>query len=176
MKRVLFPIIVLAALASSAAVRADPTPAPPTPGVIALGVSVGGVDVGGMTPEAATAAVQEAFDAPLELVVGSTRVLVTPDLLGAAAAVQRAIDRAKTALADTSIPLGVSVDQTMTASFIAKLGKRFDRTPVDSMLTLRGGRPFLTKEKAGRKLDQKRAVRNVGPVIVIHRGLNRLYL
>ena len=201
MKRVLLSVIVLAALAFNGAVRADDTPAP---GTIALGVTIADTDVGGMTPDAATAAVQDAFNQSLELVFGSTRVLVTPDLLGATAAVQRAIDRAKIAAPDTHIPLVVTVDQSMTAAFLAKLAKRFDRAAVDSTLFLRSGRPYLTREKAGRKLDQRRALRDVvgaltanvrdpvtlvfrparpavtrrnfGPVIVIHRGLNRLYL
>ena len=204
MKRVFFSIIVLAALASSAAVRADNTPPPTTAATIATGVSIGGVDVGGMTPDAATAAVEQAFGQSLELVFGSTRVIVSPDLLGAAAAVDRAVERATTAVADTTIPLAVTVDRAKAATFIAGLAKRYDRNPVDSTLTLRSGRPFITKEKAGRRLDQKRAVRDVaaaltanvrdpvtlvfrsqkasvrrsnfGPIVVIHRGLNRLYL
>jgi lipoprotein-anchoring transpeptidase ErfK/SrfK len=203
-KRVIFSIIVLAALVSSAAVRADTTPTPTTPTVIASGVSIGGVDVSGMTADDAAAAVQQAFDQSLELAFGTTRVIVSPDLLGATASVQRAVDRAMTAVADTNIPLGVVVDRAKTSNFIAGLAKRFDRKSVDSSLTLRRGRPFLTKEKAGRQLDQKRAVRDVvaalttnvrdtvklvfrsqkaavrrsnfGPVIVIHRGQNRLFL
>jgi L,D-transpeptidase catalytic domain/Putative peptidoglycan binding domain len=203
-KRVVFSLIVLAALVSSAAVRADTTPTPTTPTVIATGVSIGGVDVSAMTADAAAAAVQEAFDQPLELGFGTTRVIVSPDLLGATASIQRAVDRAMTAVADTKIPLGVTVDRGKATNFIAGLAKRYDRKSIDSTLTLRRGRPFVTKEKAGRQLDQKRAVRDVvaaltanlrdqvklvfrsrkptvrrsnfGPVIVIHRGLNRLFL
>jgi lipoprotein-anchoring transpeptidase ErfK/SrfK len=198
-KRVALCIVILASLAPVAAVRADDTP--PS---VAAGVMIGGTDVGGMTADAATAAVQDAFNTPLELVLGTTRVLVTPDLLGATAAVQKAVDRAKTAPPDTQIPLAVTVDQSVTAAFVAKLGKRFDTAPVDSKLLLRRGRPFLTKEIPGRKLDQRKALRDVvaaltanvrdpvplnakrvkatvtranfGPIIVIHRGLNRLYL
>src|SRR5207245_11705619 len=104
----------------------------------------------------------------------------------------------------TQIPLTVTVDQSLTASFIAKLAKRFDRAAADAHLLLRAGRPYITLEKPGRKLDQKRAVHdiaaalttgvrdpiplamvpvqagitraNFGPVIVIHSGLHSLYL
>jgi lipoprotein-anchoring transpeptidase ErfK/SrfK len=198
-KRVGLLSLLLAALALAALV-----PAARTDTTIATGVTIAGVDVGGMTADSATAAVQAAFVAPVELDVSATRVLVTPDLLGAKADVATAIAGALTAPAGTSIPLPVTVDQSVTTSFIAKLAKRFDKAPTNSRLFLRAGRPFLTREQPGSKLDQKRAVRDVvtaltnsvrdpipltllavkptltranfGPVIVIHRGENRLFL
>jgi lipoprotein-anchoring transpeptidase ErfK/SrfK len=208
MKRVGLLLLLLAGLALAVVVPAARTDSPPptttTAGTIAAGVTIAGVDVGGLTPDAATAAVQQAFASPLELDVGSTRVYVTPDLLGATAAVQKAVDRATTAAAGTQLPLAVSVDQSVATAFVAKLAKRFDRAPTDAKLYLRASRPLITPERPGRKLDQKRTVRDVvaaltagtrdpilvafksvkagltrasfGPVIVIHRGLNRLYL
>jgi lipoprotein-anchoring transpeptidase ErfK/SrfK len=198
-KRVVLLSLLLAALALAALV-----PAARTDTTIATGVTIAGVDVGGMTADSATAAVQAAFVAPVELDVSATRVLVTPDLLGAKADVATAIAGALTAPAGTSIPLPVTVDQSVTTSFIAKLARRFDKAPTNSRLFLRAGRPFLTREQPGSKLDQKRAVRDVvtaltnsvrdpipltllavkptltranfGPVIVIHRGENRLFL
>ena len=210
MKRVGLLLLLAAGLALTVVVPAARTDTPPpatttaATGTIATGVSIAGVDVGGLTPDAAATAVQQGFAKPLELDVGSTRVYVTPDLLGATAAVQKAVERAIVAAAGTQLPLPVTVDQSMTATFVAKLAKRFDRAPTDAHLFLRASRPFITREKPGRKLDQKRAVRDVvdaltsgtrdpiavafksvrasltrtnfGPVIVIHRGLNRLYL
>jgi lipoprotein-anchoring transpeptidase ErfK/SrfK len=198
-KRVLLVISVLAFLAPAAAVRADDAPV-----TIATGVVIGGISVGGLTTDDATKTVQQAFDEPVELRFGATRVLVTPDLLGAQAAVQPAVDQAATAPADTQVPLAVTVDQSVTAVFMAKLAKRFDRVPVDARLLLRHGRPFLTKERTGVKLNQRKGVHdtvavltaterkpivlaarrlqakvtrtNFGPVIVIHRSQNRLYL
>jgi lipoprotein-anchoring transpeptidase ErfK/SrfK len=198
-KRVVLMVSLVALLAPAAAVRADAGQ-----GTIASGVIVGGVGVGGMTTDDATKAVQQAFDTPVELRFGTTRILVTPDLLGATAEVQPAVDQAATAPVDTQVPLTVTVDQTVTTGFIAKLAKRFDRAAVDSKLLLRNSRPFLTKERAGVKLNQRKAVHdavdalvgndrspialvarhpkaavrraNFGPVVVIHRGLNRLYL
>jgi lipoprotein-anchoring transpeptidase ErfK/SrfK len=192
-------VSLAALLVPAAAVRADETP-----GTIASGVFIGGVSVGGLSTDDATKTVQQAFDTPVELRFGATRILVTPDLLGATAEVQPAVDQAASAPADTQVPLTITVKQNVTAGFVAKLAKRFDRAPVDTNLLLRHGRPFLTKERAGTKLEQPKAVRdtvaalianardpivlgarhpkakirraNFGPVIVIHRGENRLFL
>ena len=200
MKRVVLVVVsTVALLAPAAAVRADDPP-----GTIATGVAIGGIGVGLRAAALALETVQQAFDSPVELRFGATRILVTPDLLGAQAAVQPAVAEAASAAPDTAIPLSVTVDQAVTAAFMAKLAKRFDRAPVDSKLFLRNGRPFLTKERRGVKLNQRKAVHdtvamlaanerspivlaarrlkskvtraNFGPVIVIHRGTNRLYL
>jgi lipoprotein-anchoring transpeptidase ErfK/SrfK len=102
------------------------------------------------------------------------------------------------------IPLGVSVVPGAPAAFIATLAKRYDRPAVDSKLFLRQLRPWLSKERAGLKLDQRQATRDVasavaggvrtgitltqskvrpkltratfGPVIVIRRSSNQLFL
>ena len=203
MRRVGLLLTVLAGLALTGAlaggVRADGTP-----GTIPAGVTIVGVAVGGMTPDAAAAAVQQAFDAPLQLNVATTRVLVTPDVLGATADVVGAVTRALTAPANTVVPLPVTVERPALTAFLTQLGKRFDYAAVDARLFLRHERPFITKEKIGRKLDQRKAIRDVtaaltatsrtplrlgftllkpkvkrggfGPVIVIHRGQNRLFL
>jgi lipoprotein-anchoring transpeptidase ErfK/SrfK len=90
------------------------------------------------------------------------------------------------------------------AAFMATLAKRYDRPAVDSKLFLRQLRPWLSKEQAGLKLDQRQATRDVasavaggvrtgitltqskvrpkltranfGPVIVIRRSSNQLFL
>jgi len=198
-KRVALIASAVALLVPAAAVRADNGS-----GTIASGVLIGGVSVGGMTADDASKTVLQAFDTPVELRFGTTRILVTPDLLGATAEVQPAVDQAAAAPADTQVPLTITVDQSVTTTFVAKLAKRFDRAAVDSKLLLRNGRPLLTKERAGTKLNQRKAVRdtaaalianvrdpivlaalhpkakvtrsNFGPVIVIHRGENRLFL
>ena len=202
MKRFLpFVLAVLALVCARIAAADDTTPTPPT---IAGGVTVASVDVGGMTADVALAAVQEAFDQSLVLSVARARVLVTPDVLGARADVLKAVGRATTAVAGAAIALPVTVNRPVTSRFIASLAKRFDRVPSSSQLILRRGRPFVTKEKAGRTLEQRRTVtaivgelrsnsraalnvafrhakptvtrRSFGDVIVIHRGANRLFL
>jgi lipoprotein-anchoring transpeptidase ErfK/SrfK len=202
-KRVSLFLSILAGLTVAGVLASAPSAADP-PAVIPLGVTIGGVQVGGLTPEAALTAVQQGFDTPLELQLGSTRILVTPDVLGATPVVDKAIERALTAEPNSAVPLGVTVTPGAPAAFIATLAKRYDRPAVDAKLFLRHLRPWLSKEGAGLKLDRRTAVRDVasavatgvrtgitltqsrvrpkvtranfGPVIVIRRGSNRLYL
>ena len=189
---------VLAAF-TAASVRADVVPA-----VIPAGVTIGGVPVGGLTPDAAKAAVDAAFAQPLKLVYGRTTILAAPSVLGATAQSDKAVAQALTALPETAVPLPVSVDQAETAAFVARLADRFDRAPQNSQLFLRRLRPWLSVAKAGRKLNQRPALKaivaallaggrgpltltgktlqptvtrsNFGPVIVIRRDSNLLYL
>ncbi|HEX9599841.1 MAG TPA: L,D-transpeptidase family protein [Gaiellaceae bacterium] len=203
MKRVSLFLSILAGLTVAGVLASAPSAADP-PATIPLGVTIGGVQVGGLTPEAALTAVQQGFDTPLELQLGSTRILVTPDVLGATPVVDKAIERALTAEPNSAVPLGVTVVPGGPAAFIATLAKRYDRPAVDAKLFLRDLRPWLSKEGPGLRLDRRTAVRDVasavatgvrtgitltqsrvrpkvtranfGPVIVIRRGLNRLYL
>jgi hypothetical protein len=202
-KRVPLLLSLVAGLAVAGVLATGPAVADP-PGTIPLGVTISGVQVGGLAPDAASAAVLQAFQAPLELELRATRIIVTPDLLGAVPAVEKAIELALVAPPNTAVPLGVTVTNGALASFVAGLGKRFDRTALDSKLFLRRLRPWLSKERTGLKLDQRRAVRdiaaalvngkrepialaqttlrpkvtrrNFGPVIVIRRGSNHLQL
>ena len=203
MKRVSLLLSILAGLAV-AGVLASALGAAEPPAAIPEGVTIGGVAVGGLTPEAAVSAVQQGFEAPLEIQLRSTRILVTPDILGATPVIDKAIERALTAEPNSVIPLGVSVVPGAPAAFIATLAKRYDRPAVDAKLFLRQLRPWLSKEQAGLKLDRRTAVHDVatavatgvrtgitltqspvrpkvtranfGPVIVIRRGSNRLFL
>jgi lipoprotein-anchoring transpeptidase ErfK/SrfK len=125
-------------------------------------------------------------------------------VLGATPVVDRAVQRALVAQPYTDVSLGISIVSGSIADFVSKLAQRFDRTAADSKLSLRHLRPFLSKERAGRKLNQRLAVRdinlalangtrdeiklvtatvkpkvtrrNFGPVIVIRRNSNRLLL
>ena len=102
------------------------------------------------------------------------------------------------------MPLKVAAPLPRIQRYIAGVARRFDRTPVDSELSLRNGKPFVTKERVGRRLRQSTAVRavfnslkthdrepislrtdvltpqktraSIGDVIVIHRGSNKLNL
>jgi len=188
-------------LVASAPAAADNVPVPAT---IPDGVTIGGIAVGGMTPETATATVQTGFNQPLTLAIGTARVSVTPDVLGATPVIDKAVGRALAAQPNTAVPLGVSIVSGTIADFVAKLAQRFDRPALDAKLALRNLRPWLSPERAGRKLDQRKAVhdinvalgtnargelkltlkavkpkitrRNFGPVIVIHRNSNKLFL
>ncbi len=177
------------------------TTAPPT---IAPGVTIGGVDVGDLTADDAIADVNAAFAEPLVLVAPRSRLAVTPKRLGAVAAVRAAVTRALTVPAGTVLKLRVTLNRARTGSYLAVVARRFDRTPEGSQLFLRNVRPWVSKQRTGRALRRERAMASIfsalaanehlplrlefrelkpnvtrssiGPVIVIHRGSNRLYL
>jgi lipoprotein-anchoring transpeptidase ErfK/SrfK len=203
-KRVSLLLSIVAGLVLAGVLASAPTAADSPAAAIPNGVTIGGVAVGGLTPEAATSAVLQAFETPLELKLGSTRILVSPDVLGAVPSVEKAIEQALTAVENSAVPLGVTLTGEKTTEFVAQLAKRFDRPVLDSRLFLRRLRPWLSKERVGLRLVQRRAVRditsalvrgareavplfqtklrpkvirrNFGPVIVIRRGSNRLFL
>ncbi|HEY6605359.1 MAG TPA: L,D-transpeptidase [Gaiellaceae bacterium] len=203
MKKRSFLLFALAATLVSGALAATPNAAD-VPATIPLGVTIGAVPVGGLTPQDAAAAVQQTFDRPLRLQLGATRISVTPDVLGATAGVDRAVQRALVASENTAVPLGVNAPGSSITPFVTKLAERYDRSAVDSSLVLRQMRPWLSKERPGSKLERRRAVqgiitalysgvrgtirlkqlpvrpkitrRNFGPVIVIRRSSNHLYL
>jgi lipoprotein-anchoring transpeptidase ErfK/SrfK len=118
--------------------------------------------------------------------------------------VRDAVSRALTAPAGTELKLRVILNRRGTQRYLSTVAKRFDHAPVDSQLALRNLRPLVTKEQAGRSLRQLNAMNAIftalvsntrpnvklqfnglkpavtqasyGPVIVIRRGSNRLYL
>jgi lipoprotein-anchoring transpeptidase ErfK/SrfK len=197
----LFLLLAAGLLLASAPAAADTTPAPTT---IPEGVTISGIAVGGLTPDIATATVEQEFAKPLQLQIGTTEVLVTPDVLAATPVVDRAVERALVAQPYADVSLGISIVSGSIADFVAQLAHRYDRAAADSKLLLRNLRPWLSKERAGRKLNQRLAVRdinlalangkreaiklvtttvkpkvtrkNFGAVIVIRRSSNKLLL
>ena len=171
---------------------------------IAAGVTVGGVAVGGMTPADAYTAVRKAFERPLVLLLGKRRFEVAPESLGAVAYALKAIDRAGKAAPGTAVHLDVTVSRRKVAAYVGRLAGRLDRPAVDSELSLRALRPWISPSRTGLSLRQKPAVRLIlaalaanrrtpirlrqtviapkitrerfGPVIVIRRSSNHLYL
>jgi lipoprotein-anchoring transpeptidase ErfK/SrfK len=118
--------------------------------------------------------------------------------------VPRTVARALAAQAGAALELPVLLDGRRLQRWARRFGRDFDRRPVDAAVVLRGLRPWLTKEHAGRRLDRlatqmriaaalragergpvllaARRVRpaltrkDAGPAIVIRRGSNRLFL
>ena len=172
--------------------------------VIADGVTIGGIAVGGMTQADATTVVTEAFDQPLPLVVAGHKLFPTPKRLNASAYVNGAVAQALAAPPNTAIRLRVKLDRRKSSAYVAAVAKRFDRKPIDAQLGLRNLRPVVSRERAGRSLREVQSLgkifdalvansrstislefrdlvpkltrKNIGPVIVIRRGSNRLYL
>ena len=171
---------------------------------IPAGVTIGGVRVGGMTAADAYTAVRNAFERPVVLVAGKRRFQVPPEQLGAVAYALEAVDRAQTARPGAEIRLRVAVRRAKVTAFVARLARRLDRAVVDSQLSLRHLRPWLSPSRPGSALRRKQAVRlivaaltanrrtpirlrsveveprvtraNFGPVIVIRRTSNQLFL
>jgi lipoprotein-anchoring transpeptidase ErfK/SrfK len=137
--------------------------------VLAPGVKIGGVRVGGLAPADASAAVLQAFAEPIVLRFGTTTITVAPELLGAAAAVNRALSRAQNVGPNTFVPLNVTVHRAKIAEFVGKLAARFDREPVDARLFLRRFKPVVTPSKPGRSLDVKRATALIATELAANR-------
>jgi lipoprotein-anchoring transpeptidase ErfK/SrfK len=216
MKRVVLLLIgLLAGGVFAATVLAD-TPPPttttatttttttPVPAVVPAGVTLAGVPIGGLAPDAATAAVLQAFQAPVTLRFEKTTISVSPNLLGVTVPADAAVAKAMTVAPETTLALRASVDRKLVRSLVGKLANRFNRTPVSSTLLLRNSKPFVTKPVIGRTVDQPAAVAaltdelvhatrtailvrakltqpkvtpaTIGPVIVIRRGSNLLTL
>ena len=181
------------------------TPKPkPQPVRLPARVTIGGVHVGGLSPDAAFAAVRTAFRSPLVLVVGKRHFSVSPDRLGAVAYAKAAISQARAAGAGSRVPLRVNVRGADVRAFVDELAPKIDSKPVDARVVLRNLHPFVTESRTGEKLDRLKAVRTItfalsrnrrslvplpvrqlkpsvttegfGPVIVIRRSSNRLYL
>ena len=181
------------------------TPAPPRrPQTIPAGVTIARVLVGGLSPAEARSAVQVVFQQPLTVLVGKRKLHVLPRQLGAESHLGDAIAKARVSPPGRNVALAVDVPRAKVERWIRNLAAKVDRGPVDSRLFLRNLQPVVTKSVPGRKLEQlalRKAIvtalkthsrapiaagfdelqaeltpKTFGPVIVIHRGSNHLYL
>ena len=171
---------------------------------IAQGVLVGKTDVGGMTPGEARAIVEAKFHDSLIVRLGPKASSIAPRKLGAAARIRLAIDQARRAAPNTHIPLFVTLRPGFVSRYVRTLARRFDSPARDAQLAgLRSFRPWITKERSGKVLKRRNAVRRIvaalrthertvriraarveprvtrarfGPIIVIHRESKALHL
>ncbi len=190
---------------TSVTTTTTPKPRPkPKPLRLPQGVTIGGIHVGGLSPDAAYAVVRASFRSPLVLKVGAHRATVPVTRLGAVAYAKTAVAHARSARPGTSIPLGVSVHGGAVRKLVESLRKRYKRDPIDSKLLLRDLKPFITEGEPGKELNRKGAIAAIlralyenrrtgielpyddvpqkisratfGPVVVIRRGSNHLFL
>jgi lipoprotein-anchoring transpeptidase ErfK/SrfK len=174
----------------------------PAPRLLPEGVTIGGVPVGNLLPAEAARALRAYFSRPLKLRLGKHVYTADPNAL-ATAKITKAVGRAKKARPFANLGLAVVVKTVKVRSFVASLAREVEKTPIDSRLILRNLKPFLTRERPGFALVQPASVdaivkalrlnervvklptkkthaavtrKSFGPVIVIHRGSNRLYL
>jgi lipoprotein-anchoring transpeptidase ErfK/SrfK len=107
-----------------------------------------------MTADEAELAVGEAFATPLPVRFGRRTFALDPSRL-AVPQIRRAIAYALAARPGTSVRLPVTLRRDRVAAWAETLAKRFDRAPVNSSLSLRGARPWLSKERPGRIVDRR---------------------
>jgi lipoprotein-anchoring transpeptidase ErfK/SrfK len=172
-------------------------------GTVPDGVRIAGVRVGGLERADAASAVQQAFEQPLPVVIDRDRLELDPASV-ATAYVATAVARARIAAPRSNVQLAVSVNGPALRAWLAKATHRYARLASDATLTLRRGRPALTPDTTGRTLDTKRlyarivtalransrlplrtrtravpaavTAKSFGPVILINRSINRLFL
>ncbi|HEY7707067.1 MAG TPA: L,D-transpeptidase family protein [Gaiellaceae bacterium] len=176
------------------------------PLVIAPGVTVGGVHVGGMMSEAARTRVEAAFGRPVRLQFRDKRWRISPRYLGASAGIDGAVAQALRAAPRTRVTLHVSAAQPRIRRYVARLDRLFSQPAIDTeVVGVANGRPKFTEAKTGLDVEREgmaqaltRALRttdrrtpvelivssvepkvtpaNYGPVLIVHRGSNRLSL
>ena len=174
--------------------------------VVPADVSVGGVDVGGLVSVQAEERLAARFSRPIRLFHGNERWSVSPARLGANAAIGDAIDGAVRAKPGTRLDLEIDVDRAAVRRYVERLDRRIARPATEAQLVgLSGLAPSFTKAKPGKRVARKAMVRQItralrstyrsgqlevktvpvapkvtpddfGPIIVIRRGSNRLYL
>src|SRR5436190_2644101 len=130
------------------------------------GVTLGGVAIGGLAPDAAVAAVEQAFARPVELHLHGTKISIAPDLLGLSLSADSAVAKALTVPPNTALALRATASKQLVNAFVGRLAARFDRKPVDSRLYLRGFQPVVTKSVVGRRVDSASTVRKVTTQLV----------
>jgi lipoprotein-anchoring transpeptidase ErfK/SrfK len=176
--------------------------AAPAPTTIASGVYIGSVSVGGLTGAQATTAVKAAYLSPLVVRTKHRKYSVETRHFRVVAHVATAVQAALTAPQDTTVPLTPTYDMARIGKWVKTLAARLYQAPSAGTLVLRRAHPRFIHWHLGRAL-QKFAARILirdailagdrtpirarfrvlsaasvksEPIIVIHRGVNRLVL
>lgn len=175
-----------------------------TPLNIANDVTVGGVPVGGMDVDTAWTTIETAFDKSLVLRIAGKRVALAPSDISARANIEGALNLAQSVAPGAAVTLRITVSAHKLHKYVLGLGKRFNRAPIDAHVFLRHLRPQISEGLPGYQIKVSAAQRaiwtalaanrrltltlplkkisrhltksNFGPVIVVRRGSNRLYL
>ena len=191
-------IVVCALAVGGNVARAQSSSAP----TIAAGVMIGTVNVGGMTAWHATVAVKTAYYAPLAVRVAHHGFSIEPAQFHTAAPVRAAVHTALAAPANTVVPLAPTFDWTRVHKWVKTVAAETHRAARPGTIVLHHGHPVLFHDHPGRALRihaTRLLIRHAidtgtrttivaplrvltapdvkaGPIIVIHRGYNRLVL
>ena len=181
-----------------------PPPEPP-PEFIPQGVTVGGVNVGGLLLDQAYREVEDASGDPLVLAFKGRTFVISPKQLGTKLLVRQAVNDALEAAPGEAVGLPVRIRGDAVRAYVRRLARELDRKAVDARFRLRNHRPWISRDRPGRKLDHLRATKDIvnslarnkrdliilqsktikprvtrrslsTPVIVIHRESKRLRL
>ena len=163
---------------------------------------IGIVDVGGMTAWDATVAVKTTYYAPLVVRAAYHTFSVKTNHFHTSVPVHDAVQTALTAAADTVIPLAPTYDHARVHQWVGNLAPRVYGAAVPGAIVIHNGHPRLFHQHPGHALqvsataslvskEIKGGTRSTiaaslrvlnapdvkpGPIIVIHRGVNRLVL
>jgi len=203
LRRLLVFVLGIALAAGAACLTA---PAAGRPGTrIAPGVTVYGVSLGGFSSEPARALLRQALASSLVLSVDGEERRIDPAVFGLAGSVDDAVAAALAATAPGELGASATVDDARLRRYVARLDHRLRRAPQDAELVgLTGFRPRFAEAVPGRSVDRSRLasairsalvdgsrdpiavpfrvvrakvdVRRFGPVVVIGRYANRLFL
>jgi lipoprotein-anchoring transpeptidase ErfK/SrfK len=197
-RAVLSLVLVLAAAVAIA-------PSAGSPRTIPTGVRISGINVSGLDAGQARQQISARFGSPLRFRHGDKRWSVSTERLGLLVAVEDAVSRALRAESGEDVEVRVGVDREQVRHYVDALQERFGFPAQDAQIVeLVQGRPKLSDSKWGLAVRRRTMVAgitrmlktrirptmplvmktlkptitraNFGPVIVIHRGSNRLAL
>jgi lipoprotein-anchoring transpeptidase ErfK/SrfK len=173
------------------------------PATIASGVTIGSVDVGGMTASEAKAAVKSAYYTPIVVRVAHHFFSTKARALRISAPVTGAVQTALTAPSNSTVQLAVKYDHTRAHAWLVKIAAQSLRPARPGAVVIKKGHPKLFHAHFGHAMQMfathifVRDAINGGtrstivaplkvlkapdipknePIIVIHRGSNRLVL
>jgi lipoprotein-anchoring transpeptidase ErfK/SrfK len=138
-----------------------PPPTEPPPEYIPQGVTVGGVNVGGLLPDQAYEEVGDVAADPLALAFRGRTFVIAPWKLGTRVLVRQAVNHALEAAPGEAVRLPVRIRGAAVRAYVGKLAREVDRKAVDARFKMRNERPWITRERPGRKLDRLRATKDI---------------
>ena len=198
-KRALLALV----LVLSAAVALAPSAGPKR--TIPRGVRVAGVNMAGLDAGQARQQIVSRYSVPLRFHLRGRRWSVPTARLGLAVSATDAVERAFQAQSGENVEVRVEADRAQLLNYVQTLEERFGRPAKDAKLVgLKHGRPEISRSKWGRAVRRgtmttaiARTIRKrnrvrlplvlkpiepavtrakFGPIVVIHRGANRLDL
>jgi hypothetical protein len=197
-RAILSLVLVLAAAVAIAPSAGSPRPIP-------NGVRIAGINVSGLDAGQAGQQISARYGTPIRFRFGKHRWSVAPERLGAVVAVEDAVTQALKADHGDDVSVRVDVDRAQVRRYVDQLQERLGFPAEDARLAgLVAGRPEIAESKWGLEVRRRTMVvgitrmlrtrlrtripvvtrtlkptltrANFGPVIVIHRGSNRLAL